>query len=70
MPDTSSPEPITVSVKTAAQMTGLSNWTIYKLLDAQKVTSVYEGTRRLVLVASLRDYVANLPTERPEPESA
>jgi excisionase family DNA binding protein len=60
------PEPITVSVKAAAEMTGLSRWTIYQLLDNGDVASVYKGSRRLVLVESLRDYIANLPTERPE----
>lgn len=66
MPDTSSLEPITVSVKTAAAMTGLSVWAIYKLLDRREVESVYAGTRRLVMVESLRAHIANLPTERPE----
>ena len=69
MPDTSReqlPEPITVSVKVAAKMTGLSNWTIYNLLDEQKIKSVYHGSRRLVEVDSLRAYIAKLPTERPE----
>jgi excisionase family DNA binding protein len=67
MPDTSpAPDPITVSVKEAAKRTGLSSWTIYKLLDDGKVVSVYEGTRRLVVYASLRTYIASLPTERPD----
>jgi hypothetical protein len=69
MPDTSIPDPITVSVKTAAAMTGLSVWAIYKLLDAKAVESVYQGTRRLVMVDSLRAHITSLPTERPE-ESA
>jgi excisionase family DNA binding protein len=60
------PESITVSVKDAALMTGLSRWTIYQLLDKQAVRSVYQGSRRLVVVDSLREYVENLPTERPE----
>ena len=66
MPDTSPVERISVSVKDAAAMTGLSKWTIYKLLSDGAVMSVYEGSRRLVLTESLRDYIANLPTERPE----
>ena len=61
------PEPITVSVADAAHMTGLSKWTIRHLLDKQAIRSVYQGTRRLVVAESLRDYIANLPTEREEP---
>lgn len=64
MPDT--PDPITVTVKGAAQMLGLSNWSVYKLLDQGKVESRYKGTRRLVVVESLREYVAGLPTEKPK----
>lgn len=64
--DTPIPDPISVSVKTAAAMTGLSVWSIYKLLDSRAVVSGYEGTRRLVNVESLRSYIRNLPTERPE----
>lgn len=64
MPDTS--DPISVSVKKAAEMTGLSKWTIYKRCDEGAIESVYDGSRRLVVTASLRAYIANLPTERPE----
>jgi hypothetical protein len=66
MPDTSPQEPWTVSVKHAAAMTGLSIWAIYKLADADVLEDVYSGTRRLIVYSSLRDYIANLPTERPE----
>lgn len=65
MPDTS-PDPISVSVKDAAAMTGLSKWTIYKRLDEKVIQSAYDGSRRLVVVESLRQYIANLPSERPE----
>lgn len=65
MTDTA-PQPITVSVKRAAEMTGLSKWMIYKRCDERAIESRYEGSRRLVVVSSLNDYIANLPTERPE----
>jgi excisionase family DNA binding protein len=65
VPDTSI-SPITVSVKDAAAITGLSKWTIYKRLDDKSIESLYEGSRRLVVVESLRRYIASLPTERPE----
>jgi excisionase family DNA binding protein len=60
------PEPLTVTVKAAALMLGLSNVTVYKLLDAGDIQSGYTSTgRRLVHLDSLRGYVANLPSERP-----
>lgn len=59
-------EPIFVSVKQAAQALAISPWSCYQLLDEQKIESRYEGRRRLVLVASLREYAANMPTIRPE----
>lgn len=67
MPDAATPpEPWTVSVKDAAALTGHTKWHIYKLADAGLIETVYSGTRRLVVYTSLRDYIANLPTERPE----
>lgn len=64
-------EPIFVSVKQAAQALAISPWSCYQLLDEQKIESRYEGRRRLVLVASLREYAANMPSIRPaSPESA
>jgi hypothetical protein len=67
MPDTSPTlKPITVRVKKAAEFSGLSPWTIYKLADQGKIESRYEGSARLILLASLEDYINNLPTERPD----
>lgn len=63
-------EPITVSVKKASEMVGLSAWTIKKLCDTRAIISVYSGSRRLVDVASLTAYIKDLPTERPVGESA
>jgi excisionase family DNA binding protein len=62
-PDTVSSgiEPIFISVKQAAQVLSLTPWTIYKLLDDQKIASHYEGRRRLVSIESLREYAKNLP---------
>lgn len=60
--------PITVSVKDAAAKIGVAPMTIYRLCDAQAIESVYLGRKRLVLLASLREYVANLPTSAPAPE--
>jgi excisionase family DNA binding protein len=55
--------PITVSVKDAASMMGVSPFTMYDLLNKQAIYSVYQGRRRLVDVESLRAYIKGLPTE-------
>jgi excisionase family DNA binding protein len=65
MSDTPSVEPIFVSVKDAARILSVSPFTVYQLLDDRKVVSQYEGRRRLVRLASLREYADNLPTEAP-----
>lgn len=62
--------PIFVSVKEAANMLGLTTWSVYQLLDRQAIESRYHGRRRLVVVDSLRDYAANLPTAPETPEAA
>lgn len=59
-------QPIFVSVKDAARLLGLTTWSVYKLLDEQKITSRYHGRRRLVLVDSLREYADSLPDVPPE----
>lgn len=64
------PDSITVSVKVAAEMLGLSPYQIKKRCDAGRIESHFDGPRRLVLVDSLRAYVKNLPTERPSGDAA
>lgn len=63
-------EPIFISVKEAARALNVSTWTCYQLLDEGKIGSQYQGRRRLVQVASLRQYAADLPTEAPKAETA
>lgn len=58
--------PITVSVKVAAGMVGLSVWSIRDLCEKGAIASVFSGRRRLVCVDSLRAYIKDLPTERPK----
>jgi excisionase family DNA binding protein len=65
MPDL---DPIYVSVKEAARMLGLSTWAIYQKLDAQAIESRYDGRKRLVALASLREYAAALPSVAVKPE--
>lgn len=60
------------SVKNAAQYLGVSTWQMYELLNDKDrpVESQYLGRKRLVDIESLRRYADNLPTVRPETESA
>ena len=59
---TDRPAPNFVSVKDAATMLGLTPWGAHQLLDEQRIESRYCGRRRLVVVESLIEYAANLPT--------
>lgn len=60
-------DPIFVSAKEAARLLGLETpQTVYALLDQQIIESQYLGRRRLVSLASLREYAASLPRTRPE----
>ena len=52
-----------MSVKDAAKALAISPWSCYQLLDAGQIDSRYQGRRRLVSVASLREYAERLPTE-------
>lgn len=58
-------DPIFITVADAAEALSLSRWQVYQLLDKQAIESRYQGTKRLVSVASLREYAEGLPTERP-----
>lgn len=55
-------DPIYLSVADAATALGLSEWTVRKLLDKEVIESRYHGRRRLVVVSSLREYAAGLPS--------
>lgn len=59
-------DPIYVSVKEAARILGLSTWSLYQKLDKQVIESRYDGRKRLVVVTSLREYAAALPTTAAE----
>lgn len=54
-------EPIFVSVKQAAEALNVTPFSVYQILDAQKIKSQYFGRRRLVDVESLREYAKSLP---------
>lgn len=61
-------DPIFVSCKDAAKVLGLSIWEMYEMTsgDDPVIKVSFRGRRKLVHVDSLREYAANLPTERPE----
>jgi hypothetical protein len=59
------PDSITVSVKVASQMSGLSEWQVKQRCAAGLIESRFDGPSRLVVTGSLRAYIAGLPTERP-----
>jgi hypothetical protein len=53
--------PITVSVKVAGEMLGLSTPDAKALCDQGLIKAGFSGQTRLVDVASIRDYLASLP---------
>lgn len=60
-------DPHYVSVDEAALfLGGISKASVYAKLDRQEIESRYEGRRRLVVLASLREYADGLPSVRPE----
>lgn len=61
MPE-SSPPPVAVSVKEAAELMGCSAWQMNQLLIAGRIQSRYLGRRRLVDYASLQSFFYSLPT--------
>lgn len=63
-------DPIYVPVKEAARLLGLSTWSVYQKLDAQVIESRYDGRKRLVSMASLREYADSLPDVRTEPSAS
>lgn len=65
---TGSIEPIFVSVKEAAAILGLSTWEVYDLTsgDEPKIAVRFHGKRKLVSVASLREFADSLADRRPE----
>jgi hypothetical protein len=58
--------PITVSVKTAGELLGLSPYQAKNLCDKGLLESGYtEQGKRLVLVKSIQAYAESLPADRP-----
>jgi excisionase family DNA binding protein len=54
---TSKQPPLAVRIPIAAEMLGLSRSTIYELLEAGDLRSIKVGRVRLVIVASLTEFI-------------
>ena len=54
-------DPVLVVVSDALHISGLSRSALYRKLAAGEIEAVKSGTRTLVVVASLRAHLANLP---------
>ena len=55
--------PLTISVKEAAQITGLSTATVYDRVRGGQIKARYEGRKVLVLYAALAAYIDALPAD-------
>lgn len=53
------PNPLAVSPAEAAQMLGLGRTKFYELLASNEITSVKIGSRRLIRVSVLEDWLAD-----------
>lgn len=53
-------EPLAVDIPEACRLTGLGRSKLYELLSAGEIPSVKVGKRRVVPVASLRQWLAKL----------
>lgn len=66
MPDHGN-DPLFISVKEAARLLSISDWTVYQHCYAGTIESRKLGGRRLIVLASLKDYADNGgPTSTPE----
>jgi hypothetical protein len=54
-------DPITAPISDAVRISGLSRSEIYRRLAVGDILAVKNGSRTLILMASVRDYLARLP---------
>lgn len=54
-----------VPIPQACELIGISRSKFYELLNSEEIKSVKIGRRRLVRVADLNRWLANLPTSKP-----
>ena len=55
-------EPIAVTIPDAIRISGLSRSEIYRRLAAGDLEAIKSGTRTLILMDSIKRYLASLPT--------
>ena len=55
-------QPLATSIPNACAVTGFSRSVLYRLLASQQISAVKSGRRTLILMDSLRQYLASLPT--------
>lgn len=58
MTETHIPEPLTVTVPVALQISGLGRTKLYELIGRGEIASLSVGTRRLIDYASLRAFLS------------
>ena len=56
-------EPILLTIPEAQRVAAIGRTTLYDLMGQGAIRSVKVGTRRLVVFASLRDWIASLGSE-------
>jgi excisionase family DNA binding protein len=55
------PNALAVGIRDACRLTGIGRSLLYRLIGEGRIGSVKAGKRRLVLVESLRSWLASLP---------
>ncbi len=63
-------EPVTVPIAQAVAISGMSRSAVYRELAAGNLRAVKQGARTLVLVDSIRAYIASLPPATFRPAKA
>lgn len=53
-----------VTVEEAVRLSGLSRTVLYRCIAAGEIEARKQGTRTLIVVASLRAHLANLPASK------
>jgi len=59
--------PITVTIRTAREISGLGNTTIWALIKSGKLESTTVGRRRLIVYRSLAKLLSPAPDPSPQP---
>ena len=59
-------DPITVTIPEALRMSGLGRTKLYEMMSSKEIDSVTVGTRRLIVLASLRRRLTPYPEGGPK----